>query len=761
MSSPESSDYSQMSMSDLFRIEVENQTGILTRGLLDLEKNPAAADCLESVMRASHSIKGAARILGLQGAAQVAHAMENRFVAAQKNSVALGREQIDALLQAVDFLNHVSRLPENELLAWSDPLPQKTSELLSLMDRMASRTNSDVQDSKPSAEPPSPRRSAAEAGVEPAQGSGSPFLRITPEHWNRLVGATGEALVTSRRLGPLTCGLARINQQHRDIAANLVQLKSELESVTLPDAAVFRWQQLEKQLDQGRQSLTQHLEAFEVVTHQLAMLTHRLHHQAQASRMRPFADGTQAFPRMTRDLARTLNKEVRLEIRGETTLVDREILEKLEAPLTHLLRNAIDHGIEPPEERKQGGKPAEGRATIEARHCAGQLWISVEDDGRGIDWQRLRGTVVQRALASEENAARMSENELVEFLFLPGFTLKENVTEISGRGVGLDVVQSMISSVGGVIRASSRSGHGTQVVLQLPLTRSLVRALVAEIAGEPYAFPLARITNVLDLPVNAIAHAEGKPYFSFQNQSIGLALARQVLELGSAPPEGSHWRVVVLSTPQNMAYGVVVDRFIGETELVVQPLDARLGKIRNISAGAILEDGSPVLLVDVDDWLRSVESLIAAGRLETLAGKAEARIETRSQQILVVDDSLTVRELERKLLEKEGYAVKVAVDGMDGWNSLRAQSFDLVITDIDMPRLDGIELVRLIRQHPQMARLPVMIVSYKDREEDRRRGLDAGADYYLTKGAFQEDALVEAVRDLIGAPTAALAEENR
>ena len=331
--------------------------------------------------------------------------------------------------------------------------------------------------------------------------------------------------------------------------------------------------------------------------------------------------------------------------------------------------------------------------------------------------------------------------------------MKEAVTEISGRGVGLDVVQTMIRQVRGTVRISSQLGKGTCFQLQLPLTLSVVRTLLVEIGGEPYAFPLARIVHTLKLPRDAIEVLEGRQYFRLDGRPVGLVSAQQVLGGDVSMCDGDELSVLIVGDSGN-TYGLITDRFLGERELVVQPLDPRFGKIKDIAAGALMEDGLPVLIVDVEDMLYSVEKIVSGGRLHRIERGNATRTGKSRKRVLVVDDSLTVRELERKLLDHAAYEVDVAVDGMDGWNAVRAGSFDLVVTDIDMPRMDGIELVSMIKKDPDLKSTPVMIVSYKDREEDRRRGLDAGADYYLTKASFHDETLLRAVEDLIGEATA-------
>jgi two-component system sensor histidine kinase and response regulator WspE len=347
----------------------------------------------------------------------------------------------------------------------------------------------------------------------------------------------------------------------------------------------------------------------------------------------------------------------------------------------------------------------------------------------------------------------MSDSELLEFLFLPGFSLKETVTDVSGRGVGLDVVQDMVKRVRGIVRVSSQPGKGTRVQLQLPVTLSVIRCLIADIGSEAYAFPLAQVARTLTVSHDRIERLEGRQHFDLDGRSIGLVAGHQVFAIDQAAPTADTLPVIVVGDAHH-AYGLIVERLLGERDLVVQPLDPRLGKVKDIAAGALMDDGTPVLIVDTEDMIRSIDRIVADSRVAAVALGGAAGAGKSRKRVLVVDDSLTVRELERKLLGSRGYDVDVAVDGMDGWNAVRTGQFDLVVTDIDMPRMDGIELVTLITNDPRFKSLPVVVVSYKDRDEDRRRGLQAGAAHYLTKGSFHDDTLIQAVVDLIGEPDA-------
>jgi two-component system sensor histidine kinase and response regulator WspE len=555
--------------------------------------------------------------------------------------------------------------------------------------------------------------------------------------------------VESRWLRPFSDSLQRLKRQQADLSSQLDSLRQNLQREALPERARAQLLDLQNSLTHSQQFLAGRMEELDLFDRRSAHLSHRLYLEVLRTRMRPFADGARRFPRMVRDVARSLGKSVRLEVLGENTQVDRDILERLETPLAHLLRNAVDHGCEPPEDRSRTGKPEEAVIRLEARHSAGMLVVTVADDGAGVDLEQVRRVIVQKKLTTQPVADKLSEAELLEFLFLPGFTVRETVTEISGRGVGLDVVQNMVKSVRGAIRVSTQPGRGLRVQLHLPLTLSVLRALLVEISGEPYAIPLTQIGRALKLLPEQIEALEGRHYFVFGDQQVGLLAAHQILDCDNPTVNGSELPVVILGE-RNSRYGLIVDQFLGERELVVQSLDPRLGKVKDISAAALMEDGSPVLILDVDDVIRSIEKLVAGGLLTNVHRGGNEATAKKTKRILAVDDSLTVRELERKLLTSRGYLTDVAVDGMDGWNAVRSSNYDLVLTDVDMPRMDGIELTTLIKRDPQFKSLPVMIVSYKDTQEDRMRGLEAGADYYLTKGSFHDETLIQAVVDLIG-----------
>ncbi len=748
------------SLLELFSLEAEAQTQVLSAGLLALERDPTQADHLESCMRAAHSLKGAARIVGVDAGVSVAHVMEDCLVSAQEGRLYLRPEHIDALLQGTDLLMRIAT-PNNA------PGAADIEAYVVLMGRLLDPMAAAIPSMSPAAlvmaelqvEAPAPTIEEPAAPVESLAVSpklarrttenGERVLRVTAERLNSLLDLSSKSLVETLRLKPHLATMQRLKRMQSNSQRALENLNVHLKEQVLSLEAREALDDARRLLAESQQLLVEKNAELDEFAWQASQRAQVLYDTALACRMRPFADVLTGQVRMVRDLGRSLGKQVRLEIEGEKTQVDRDVLEKLEAPLTHLLRNAVDHGIESPEQRLLAGKPAEGLIRLRASHQAGLLVLQLSDDGNGVDLEKVRRSIVERQLSPADTAAQLSEEELLTFLFLPGFSLRDTVTEVSGRGVGLDAVQHMVRQLRGAVVLEQTAGEGSRFHLEVPLTLSVVRSLVVEVGEEAYAFPLAHIERMCDLEPADIVQVEGRQHFWHEGRHVGLVAASQLLQRPASQGSQQTLKVVVIRE-RDAIYGIAVERFIGERTLVVLPLDERLGKVQDISAGALLDDGSVVLIVDVEDMLRSVDKLLNTGRLERIARHSNQVVAAARKRVLVVDDSLTVRELQRKLLLNRGYDVAVAVDGMDGWNALRSEDFDLLITDIDMPRMDGIELVSLLRRDNRLQSLPVMVVSYKDREEDRRRGLDAGADYYLAKASFHDDALLDAVVELIG-----------
>ncbi|XZN91306.1 MAG: response regulator [Microcoleus sp.] len=784
-----------LSMLSLFVEEVESQSLLLQENLLLLKNNLNLDLDLESLVKSAHLIQSAAKILHFHQIIKLALAIENTLLAVAKYKASLNEIQVESLLAGVNIFITLMKIPARQVEDWLIKIEPEIDNIVNIINLIsqsamptlvpskASRKKTNVKTTA-SQPPKTTKQSTDLPDAKPASNSGEPTLdlqqhspekirgksenlkfknkenqpkksdrtiRVNAENLNKIMGLASESLVETKWLQPFGDSLSILRKHQNKLYSLLEKLQDSLSDTVLDRRSEDYLSSARKAANECSHVLSDRINELEFFSRRYANLSERLYREVIASNMRPFADGIQGFPRMLRDLARQLSKQVKFEVVGKSTQVDRDILEKLEAPLTHILRNALDHGIEPPEARLAAGKSPQGTIRLEASHRGGMLSIVVSDDGRGIELDKLREKIVSKEMVSAEMAAKLTESELMDFLFLPGFSTASQVTEISGRGVGLDIVQSMVQEVGGILRAVSQPEKGMSFYLQLPLTLSVIRTLLVEISGEPYAFPLTRIDRLVLVETSEIAIAENRQYFTLDDENIGLVNAYQVLEL-AAPNRKLDLLPVIIVSARSNSYGLAVDKILGERDLVVRPLDPRLGKIPDISAAAFMEDGSPVLIIDVEYLVRSTDRLLARTSLKKVSETTQTDDSKIAKRLLIVEDSITVREFERKILENQGYKVDIAVNGIDGWNALRSAQYDLVISDVDMPGMTGIELVSQIKNHATLNSIPVIIVSYKDRQEDRLRGLSVGADYYLTKSSFHDDTLLNAVVDLIGEP---------
>lgn len=731
----------------LFLGEVREKAEELTQDLLALEQGQATQARLEAMMRIAHTIKGGARISGLLRITEIAHVMEDIFTAIQTGRLKLESPQVDILLQAVDTLLALAEAGTEHAEPDADD-DARADHLIELLRRVlggkplanAATVNSEY--SQPS----------DTEGIDVA--SSDRFVRVSADSMDRIIGLAGEMSIEAKQLKNVRGNETWIRRRVRNVANTCSKFSVLLEQAGFDEELMADFRQLIHETYDIENAIGENSETLQNHDTHSERLARRMFHEALSHRMRPFGEGVSGLARLVRDLSKTLGRDSGLEIVGADTRVDRDILEALSSPLTHLVQNAVDHGIEAAAERRAAGKPERGTIRLEARHKGGRLSVTVEDDGRGVDVERLREEIADRQLATAEMAAEMSESELFDFLLLPGFTLRKDVSEVSGRGVGLDIVREMVKQVRGSVHVTSRPGHGTRFELTLPTTLSVLRCVVFEAAGEIYALPVARVGNALTIPYSDVFSLENRQYFRTKDgNNIGLVDARQVLELPGVRPAADVVMALVIGDSQYRA-ALAVDRILYETDLVERPLDARLGKVRDVSSAAFLDDRTPVLILDADDVLRSIERVVSGEKVHKVTRESEADESAPGcKRILVVDDSITVREMERNLLASKGYEVDVAVDGADGWNAMRLGEYHLVVTDVDMPRMDGIELIGLIRKEARFREIPVVVVSYKDRKHDRDRGLEAGADYYLTKGSFEDDGFVDAVVDLIGEPS--------
>ena len=729
---------------ELFRLELEERVESLNTGLLQLEADPSSRDACDSVMRSLHSVKGAAGIVVIPILVTVAHRLEDYFVAVRNGEASLDQRAFARAFRCVDLFQDVSRQQSDDIREWLAARSPELDELVQSLNELL-----------PVGSTGSPARREVSPSIDPAPlgadivpsgpAATDRVVRVEAENLNRIMALSGEMLVEAKWLQPFADSLSLLKERQKDLQATIEALRLQLSEAGQSASLELVEKARSKERD-CRDTLTERLGELELYALRTTNLSYRLYREVIGSNMRPFSDAIVAFPRMVRDLATSLGKQVHLEVLGKSTLVDRDILRKLESPLTHILRNAVDHGIEEAPVRQAAGKPARGTIRIEALHRGGMLSITISDDGKGVDGDQVRQKLVGLGLYSVDEAEALSEAELFEQLYQPGFSTAQTVTEVSGRGVGLDVVSSMATEVGGTVRFSSIAGEGTSIHFQLPLTLSVVRTLLVEIAGEPYAFPLARLDQIVAIEAKDITVMEGRECFMLDGVSIGLISARQVMQFPE-PSETTGPIPVVVISDHAKVYGVVVDRYLGEQDLVVRPLDPRLGKVANISAAALMGDGQPILIVDTVDLVRSIDALLQTSGIRSQALNQQSR---PSQRVLIVDDSPVALDLQARLVASRGYQVDRASNGLEALKAIRDGNYQLVVTDVEMPEMDGITLIQTLRQDPRFRHLPVVICSSRDSEQDRLQGMEAGADYYLIKSSFQDETLLNAIHQLIG-----------
>ncbi len=722
----------------LFVVEVEGAAPRLQEIVLSLEANGPSARDGEAGLRLAHSLKGAARIVGLTGLVGALHTAEDLLGAAQRGRALEGPE-IDALLKLIDLLTELTRVAAAEVPAW---IARRRSTLDDLQARLR------VTGTAPPVAPVAAKEHT-QAGQAGPSGDAS-ALRVSADAMSRLLGMAGETVVEARRLGAWARSTQNVTRAQSRVTARAADVRARARS--LGDASLLALvDTLLADLDAVSSLLD---EAHTVSSQGLARLLdsgERLYLESLRARQRPFAQLVPSMRRQVRDAAVQLGKNAKLEVTGAATLVDGDVLAGLEPMLHHLLTNAVDHGLEAEAARAERGKPAQGTIRVELRHARGQLALSISDDGSGVDHERIRATVIRRGLVDEVTARSLGRPELIEMLFLPGFTTRSDVSLHSGRGVGLDAVRTECTKLGGRIAIVSEPGKYTRFDLTLPMTRVVVRALLISVGGETYALPLAHAGRVVRVSAIDVHNAEGRDYVELDGENVGVIRADELLELNQAPASSTDLTLVLLGE-EGSRYGLVVDATRGEDDLVVRPLDPRLGRVPDVAATALLADGSPTLVLDVDDMMLSIEKISQRRGRTLLRAAASPAGSLAHKHVLVVDDSITVREVQRQLLTARGYRVDVAVDGVEGWAMLRNGSYDAAVVDVDMPRMNGLELVRTIRQDERLARLPVIIVSYKEGDDDRLRGLEVGADLYLSKSSFHDDQLANAVRQLVGEP---------
>jgi two-component system, chemotaxis family, sensor kinase CheA len=661
----------------IFREEATEHLDGIVACLLAVEAGQASDKTTDALFRHAHSIKGSAGMVGLQEAGAIANAIEDVLQTAREAG-ALSPLLTEPLLHATDALRRAVAGERGVVTAAVKALAVKTPENGPPAEN--GTQNGPATDNGPAED--WPVEHGKETGDAPKDVARSRSIRVAAHKVDRILDAVGETVLHHRRMEHLLDGAPR-----------------------QADEAI------EQEVDRGERLLDE------------------LQETVLELRMVPLSSITSSLPRAVRDLAAAEGKQIDLEITGAETQLDRVLLDGMSEAINHLLRNAVAHGIEPPDVREHAGKPRRGVLELHAEPRGGQVAIEVRDDGGGVT-----------AAALAEGVRRGS---LVDVLAEAGFSTAEGVSEIAGRGVGLDAVKRQVESVGGSLAIDTEPGKGTCTTLLLPVTLALLRVLIVRRGDQRFGLPLASVTEVI--AVEHMMMLGGRPSIQVREESLRLSDLAPVL--GIVAPDLPEVSRALVVDATNGRLAVACEEVIGEQEVVVKPLGRPLAGVSGYLGAAILSDGAVVLVLDPAHLVRQAPHAPAVR-----ASAAAAPTERQAPKALVVDDQFMVRELQRSILSASGYRVEVACDGREALNALRAQGdFDIVVTDLQMPEMDGLELLATIRADPDRSSLPVVVVTSRGDEEDRKRGAEAGADAYIVKEEFDQQALLETVKRLVGA----------
>jgi two-component system, chemotaxis family, sensor kinase CheA len=715
--------------------ELDEQVRVLNIDLLALEVTPDDPERLKSLFRVAHTLKGAARAAGVAPIESACHAMEGLLVEAREGRLALGAAEFAHCFAAADALGDAA----TRLRAGQDLTGAPIATMLVPPPRAA-----------PAKKGRSAPRPALKPGPPVVPGRGSQRdgqIRIDGEKLDGLLAATEQLLIASDQtatrppeLRALHESIGRsVGQWHRTVR----QVRLALERAHAPAAVTQAVSGMADGLEELLDGTARSASAAAADARGLGQAALAVAEQARRLRMRPFAEACEALPRMVRDLASGVGKEIQFEVEGGDVEVDRAVLDGLGEALIHLVRNAVDHGIESSSQRRRAGKPARGTVRVTAALVGDRLSVSVADDGAGLDIAALRAELGRRGLPSGGE-----DRELILALFEGGMSTRAEATTISGRGVGLDAVRAAVAGVRGTVRVDWEEGHGTTFTLECPPSLTTVRALLVAVGTQLFALPTTHIERIVRARAAEIQRAEGRDVIGTTDSPVPLVhLARLLPPLVPRPPVEP--RMIVLLRAGGRRLGVVVDELIAERQLILRPLGGEGTVTPGVSGAAILELGRVALVLDP-------VALVAAGlgleaTPEPPGGEHPAARRGR-RRILVVDDSITTRTLEQSILEAAGYEVLTAVDGADAWRALQEQGCDAIVSDIEMPRMDGFALCHAIRASHRFKALPVVLVTALEAPEQRLRGMEAGADAYLGKSSFDQRHLLETLAQLIGEP---------
>lgn len=752
-----------LEMRDLFRIESEEHLQQLEDGLLRLEKDPDNTAILEELFREAHSLKGSSRMLGQLDIEKVAHRFEDILGRASKGTLPLLPETIDTMYRCLDSIR---KLVEEALTGRDSGvvLADVLSSLQQVMDAPPSIGQQEQQ--QPEALP-----AVSHEGIPSGASAESPLLQAIPVETSPSAtaspGHTGHEpfsietiRVETRKLdllmtqaGELTVAKLRIAQRCADMEALLEKweymaglIRSDCANNSEPSA---HSREFSKTLEQLKSAVYDD-------NSRLATVAGEIEAGVQAIRLLPLSTIFNLFNRMVRDLARERSREVQLIIEGGETAADKRILEEMKDPLMHIIRNAIDHGIESPQEREKAGKPKIGTISLRAYQTAGNIVIEVRDDGRGLDSDAILRSARKSRQWREEELAAMLPEQIWPLIFESGLSTTAFVSDVSGRGVGLDVVRSNVERLKGSIAVASTAGGGCSIRINLPITLATVRVLIIVAKGIAYALPVEYVLKSYPLPRSGMFTIEGRAAVLFEEKTVAVARLSDLLRFHRTDfvvqPEDPAINDMqhaddklpcIIINAGGGRIGLLVDELLDEQEIVLKPQSVLLKHIQGISGATILGNGEVCMVLNPPEIIINLRQQELATTSSATADEEEVK-----KRILIAEDSLTTRTQMKRILEGGGYEVVTAVDGLEALNLLGSHNFDALVSDISMPNMDGLTLTHKVRQNKKQLELPVILVTMLASDEDKRRGMEAGANAYITKPAFDQKLLLDTLRRL-------------
>lgn len=719
--------------------EARGHCARLTEGLLVLEKSPQDNESVNSLFRSAHTIKGSARMMKLTGISELAHEMESLLDSAREGKVSLTTKSFELLLKCVDALSDMlDQITANQE---SQAAP---ADLCEALKKEASHG--------PGHTPPLPEIPAQDQEYEKkteeqtnkqsikhstrSKQTQSEYIRVSAAKLDELIRLMGEIISDHNRFR------MDIQNTHEVFRATAKGIESALAMLDQDSFESWDSRKTMESFETARNNLRQEIQSISDGVRMQEHLFAELRDATLELRMLPISTVFEPLTRNVRDLAIDFGKEVDFAITGGDTELDRKICERIGDSLLHMIRNALDHGLENQTERINSGKPPKGRIELTAFYHGGGVTIAIKDDGKGLDLEKIRAKALSRRLFDAEALSRMSKAEIHNLIFLPGFSTSPIITDLSGRGVGMDVVrQNIIDELKGSITIETEQGKGTSFFLHLPLNLAVFPLFIIQAADVTMAIPETSIVEMHAISKEDIIEIVGKKAIRLREQIIPVESLAGILKLEGDSLTQKNSKLVVVKNGENKL-GLLVDEILGREEMVVKPLPEYMQHLRIVTGGTIGQGNSIINVLHVPELIRLAS--------EVSAHVTEDAAKTEGALILVVDDSVNTREIEKNILEAYGYTVETADDGQEALDKTRDTVYDLIITDVEMPRIDGFSLTEKLRADQRYLSVPIIIVTSLEKDADRRRGIMAGADAYIVKKAFDQSNLLDTIRNLIG-----------